>query len=164
MSGGTGETGYARKGDTSIAYRVIGDGPVDVVFGAGFACHLDLLKGDPHCDAFVRRLSRLGRLVVFDKPGTGLSDPLVSPPTLADRMDDHLAVMDAVGMSRAVVVGFSEATPPTLLLAATHPERVEALVTLSGPVRFTCDEDYLPHLEQYLEGYIWAHMWHSYDH
>lgn len=163
MAGGSGETGYARKGDTSIAFRVVGDGPLDLVFGAGFACHLDLLRGDPHCDAFVRRLSRLGRLVLFDKPGTGLSDPLTAPPTLADRMEDHLAVMDAVGMSRALVVAFSEAAPPGLLLAATHPERVEGLVSLSGPVRFTCDVDYLPHLEEYLEGYIWAQMWHSYE-
>lgn len=161
MAGGTGETGYAQKGDTAIAYRVIGDGPVDIVFGAGFACHLDLLKGDPHCDAWVRGLARLGRLVVFDKPGTGLSDPLTGVPTMSDRVDDHLAVMDAVGSRRAVLVAFSEACAPALLLSATHPERVEALVSVSGVVRPTCDEGYLPQLEDYLESFIWKALWRS---
>lgn len=163
MAGGAGETGYARKGDTSIAYRVIGDGPVDLVFGAGFACHLDLLKGDPHCEAWVRGLARLGRLIVFDKPGTGLSDPLTETPTLGDRVDDHLAVMDAVGSQRAVLVAFSEACAPALLLSATHPDRIEGLVTVSGVVRPTCDESYLPQLDDYLERFIWRHLWHSRD-
>lgn len=163
MSGGAGETGYAHKGETSIAYRVIGDGPVDIVFGAGFACHLDLLRGDPHCDAWVRGLARLGRLVVFDKPGTGLSDPLLETPTMGDRADDYLAVMDAVGSSRAVLVAFSEACAPALVLSASHPERVEALVTVSGVVRTTCDADYLPHIEDHIEGVIWRNLWRARD-
>lgn len=165
MSWGSGEVAYARKADgTAIAYRVLGNGPVDLVFGAGLACHLDLLRGDPHCTSFFGRLARLGRVVVFDKPGTGLSDPLTSSPSIGDRADDHLAVMDAAGIRRAVLVGFSEAGGPAAVLAASHPERVEGLVLLSAAIRFTCDAEYLPELHDYLENRVWRALWHSYDH
>jgi class 3 adenylate cyclase/pimeloyl-ACP methyl ester carboxylesterase len=165
MSWGSGEVAYARKADgTAIAYRVLGDGPVDLVFGAGLACHLDLLRGDPHCTSFFGRLARLGRVVVFDKPGTGLSDPLTAPPSIGDRADDHLAVMDAAGVRRAVLVRFSEAGGPAAVLAASYPERVEGLVLLSAAIRFTCDAEYLPELHDHLENHIWRALWHSYDH
>jgi pimeloyl-ACP methyl ester carboxylesterase len=71
------EIDYARRGDVTIAYQVVGDGPVDIIFGAGLVSHLELMWGDPHATAFLWGLGRLGRLILFDKPGTGLSDPVV---------------------------------------------------------------------------------------
>jgi hypothetical protein len=79
---------YARRGDISIAYQAIGDGPVDIIFGAGLVSHLDLLWADPYATAFFRRLASIGRLLLFDKPGTGLSDPVVGIPTVQQRVDD----------------------------------------------------------------------------
>ena len=100
---------YARRGDISIAYQAIGDGPVDIIFGAGLVSHLDLLWADPYATAFLRRLASIGRLLLFDKPGTGLSDPVAGVPTVQQRADDFLAVLDAAGSRRAVVIGNSEA-------------------------------------------------------
>ncbi|MFP5218652.1 MAG: adenylate/guanylate cyclase domain-containing protein [Actinomycetes bacterium] len=159
--GGAADVEYARKGDTCIAFRAVGDGPVDLLFSAGLACHLDLLRGDPHADAFVRRLARTGRLLLFDKPGTGLSDPLSTRPTVADRAADHLAVLDAAGSERAVVIGFSEAVAGAAAFAATRPDRVEALVLLSGTVRPTVGETYLSELGPYMDDVVWRQLWHS---
>lgn len=155
------EVEYAKRGDLSIAYQVLGDGPVDVIFGAGLVSHLDLLWGDPHCTAFLRRLGQLGRLLLYDKPGTGLSDPVEGFPTVEQRCQDFLAVLDAAGSRRAVVIGFSEAAASAALLAATYPERVEAVVLLSGFVRGTASEAYLPDQEDYFENVLWKVMWHS---
>jgi len=67
---------YARRGDICIAYQAIGDGPVDIIFGAGLVSHLDLVWADPYATAFLRELTSIGRVLLFDKPGTGLSDPV----------------------------------------------------------------------------------------
>ena len=155
---------YARRGDISIAYQAIGDGPVDIIFGAGLTSHLDLLWGDPDAATFLRRLSSLGRLLLFDKPGTGLSDPVVGLPTVEQRVEDFLAVLDAAGSRRAVVIGFSEAATPATLLAATHPDRVEALVFLSGFPRAVCDEEFFPELTTYGETVWWRMLWHCAEH
>jgi len=155
---------YARRGDISIAYQAIGDGPVDIIFGAGLVSHLDLVWGDPYATAFMRRLASVGRLLLFDRPGTGLSDPVAGIPTVQQRADDFLAVLDAAGSRRAVVIGNSEAAPSAILLAATHPERVEALITLSSaPPRFRPGDDFLPGVEPRFEE-MWALMRHSTDH
>ncbi|HVQ48418.1 MAG TPA: alpha/beta hydrolase, partial [Mycobacterium sp.] len=151
---------YAHRGDISIAYQAIGDGPVDIILGAGLVSHLDLLWADPHATAFLRRLASMGRLLLFDKPGTGLSDPVAGIPTVQQRADDFLAVLDAAGSRRAVVIGFSEACTPAILLAATHPERVEALIALSGVARITPTKDYLPGIEDRFEP-MWAMFRHS---
>lgn len=158
------EEGYARKGETALAFRTVGDGPVDLIVGAGLACHLDLFKGDPGCDAWVRRLARLGRVILFDKPGTGLSDPLAAMPTVDERVGDHLAVLDAVGSRRAIALGISEAAAPALLLGAQHPDRIEAVVAISGCPKFRTADDYLPHLERYVEDEVWKVLWHSAEH
>src|SRR6478672_1287709 len=81
---------YARRGDISIAYQAIGDGPVDIIFGAGLVSHLDLVWADPYATAFLRELASIGRLLLFDKPGTGLSDPVAGVPTVQQRADDFL--------------------------------------------------------------------------
>jgi len=138
---------YARRGDISIAYQAIGDGPVDIIFGAGLVSHLDLVWADPYSTAFFRELASIGRLLLFDKPGTGLSDPVAGVPTVQQRADDFLAVLDAAGSRRAVVIGYSEASAPAILLAATHPERVEGLIAMSGMARLTPTDQYIPGTE-----------------
>jgi class 3 adenylate cyclase/pimeloyl-ACP methyl ester carboxylesterase len=154
---------YARRGDISIAYQAIGDGPVDIIFGAGLVSHLDLMWADPYATAFLRRLASIGRLLLFDKPGTGLSDPVVGVPTVQQRADDFLAVLDAAGSRRAVVIGNSEACTPATLLAATHPERVEALIALCGVPRITPNDDFLPGTEHRWEPF-WALVRHCSEH
>jgi class 3 adenylate cyclase/pimeloyl-ACP methyl ester carboxylesterase len=155
---------YARRGDLSIAYQVLGDGPVDIVFGAGLVSHLDLMWGDPHASSFLRRLGQVGRLILFDKPGTGLSDPVSGPPTVEQRAQDFLAVLDAAGSRQAAVIGYSEAAAPAALLAASYPDRVEALVLLSGFARAVANQDWLPEREDYMENVLWKLLWHSADH
>jgi class 3 adenylate cyclase len=124
------ETRYAKSGDVHIAYQVIGDGPVDLVFVAGWITHVELGWDDPGEAAFRRRLASFARLIVFDKRGTGLSDrvPVNELPILEERMDDVRAVMDAAGSERAALLGVSEGGPLSALFAATYPERTAALV------------------------------------
>src|SRR3954447_24886681 len=98
-------TRYAKSGDASIAYQVVGDGPIDLVLVLGFATHLELQWELPAFARFFERLSSFSRLVLFDKRGTGLSDPVTEPPTLEQRVDDVRAVMDAAGVERAAFLG-----------------------------------------------------------
>jgi pimeloyl-ACP methyl ester carboxylesterase len=122
------ETRYAHSGEVNIAYQVVGDGPLDLVFVPGFVSHLDLWWADPGITRFLEHLASFSRLIMFDKRGTGLSDPVMGVATLEERMDDVRAVMDAVGSERAAVLGLSEGGPMSILFAATYPERVSALV------------------------------------
>ena len=124
------ETRYARSGDLEIAYQVVGDGPLDLVVVPGFVSNVDFQWLDPDWARGLRRLASFSRLILFDKRGTGLSDPTPTIPTLEERMDDVRAVMDAVGSERAALFGYSEGGPMSLLFAATYPERVSALVQL----------------------------------
>jgi pimeloyl-ACP methyl ester carboxylesterase/DNA-binding winged helix-turn-helix (wHTH) protein len=133
---------YARNGAVNIAYQVVGTGPVDLVFVMGWITHLEYAWRDPSFAAFLQRLSTCSRLILFDKRGTGLSDPVAELPTLEQRMDDVRAVMDAVGSQRAVLVGVSEGGPLCALFAATYPERTEALVMIGTYARRTRAEDY----------------------
>jgi pimeloyl-ACP methyl ester carboxylesterase len=127
----TPETRYAKTADgVHIAYQVVGDGPVDMVFVMGWTTHIELMWAEP---AFARLLSRLAtfsRLILFDKRGMGLSDRVSTErlPSLEVRMDDARAVMDAVGSERAVVFGVSEGGPMAMLFAATYPDRTISLV------------------------------------
>jgi len=121
-------TRYAQSDGLNIAYQVVGDGPIDLVFVPGFVSHLDLQWGDPAIAAFLERLASFARLIIFDKRGTGLSDPAPRPPTLEERMHDVSAVMDAVGSEHAALFGYSEGGMMSMLFAATYPERTDALV------------------------------------
>lgn len=121
-------TRYAERDGVSIAYQVVGDGPLDLVFAPGFISHLDLQWTEPRYAGFLARLASFSRLIVFDKPGTGLSDPIPHIPTLEERAADIEAVMDAAGAERAALVGFSESGPAAAVLAATRPERITHLV------------------------------------
>ncbi len=126
----TAETRYAKSGDVHIAYQVIGDGPVDLVFVSGWITHVELGWDDSLEAAFRRRLAAFSRLILFDKRGTGLSDrvPVDQLPILEERMDDVRAVMDAFGSERAALMGVSEGGPLSALFAATYPERRAALI------------------------------------
>jgi class 3 adenylate cyclase len=121
------ETRYTKSGDIHIAYQVIGTGPLDLVYVPGFVSHLELQWQNPRWAHMLRRLASFSRLIMFDKPGTGLSDRLAAIPTLEQRMDDVRAVMDAVGSERAAFVGVSEGGPMSILFAATYPQRTSAL-------------------------------------
>jgi DNA-binding SARP family transcriptional activator/pimeloyl-ACP methyl ester carboxylesterase len=137
-------TRYAKSGDVSIAYQVVGDGPLDLVLVHGWVCTFDPGWENPSIAHFYRRLAQLGRLVLFDKRGTGLSDR-VSPdrlPDLETRMDDVRAVLDAVDSQRAVLVGISEGGPMSVLYAATYPERTAALVLIGAFARALWAPDY----------------------
>src|SRR5262245_37683422 len=138
------EVHYARSGDVSIAYQVVGDGPLDLVFVSGWVSHLDAFWGEPSYARFLRRLASFSRLVIFDKRGTGLSDrvPNTELPTLEERMDDVRAVLDAVGIHRAALLGHSEGGPMCLLFAATFPERTDALVLIGTYARRLVADDY----------------------
>jgi pimeloyl-ACP methyl ester carboxylesterase/class 3 adenylate cyclase len=122
------ETRYARSGDVSVAYQVVGDGPLDLVAVPGFVSHVEWAWEEPSVACYLRRLASFTRLLHFDKRGTGLSDRIAGVSTLEERMDDIRAVMDAAGSERAVIYGLSEGGPLAALFAATYPERTSALI------------------------------------
>ncbi len=134
-------TRFAQSGDVNIAYQVVGEGDFDVVFTPGAISHVDLIWDDPPKARFYERLSSYCRLIVFDKRGTGASDP-AEVGDLETRADDVRAVMDAAGSRRAALVGASEGGPMSLLFAATHPGRVAALAVYASLPRFTWALDF----------------------
>lgn len=120
-------TKFARSGDAMIAYQVMGEGPIDLIAVGGPASHLDLQWEEPLTARTFERYASFSRLVRFDRRGTGLSDPVDSPPTLEQQMDDMQAVMEAIGTERAALVGGTDAGL-TAMYAATHPDQVTSLV------------------------------------
>jgi len=146
------ETLYARSGDVNIAYQVLeqsGDGPRrDLLYVPGLVSHVEFFHEIPGYTDFLRRLSRFARVIVFDKRGQGLSDRIVGVPPLEVRIDDVRAVLDAVGVEKAVVFGVSEGCAMSALFAASWPQRVTHLVLVSGFARFTAAPDY-PHMWRY---------------
>ncbi len=138
------ETRYARSGDVNIAYQVLGDGPIDLVFVMGWVSHLEYFWKEPSFARFLKRLASFSRLIVFDKRGTGLSDrvPVSELPSLERRMDDLRAVMVAAGSSRAAICGVSEGGPMSALFAATYPEKTLALVMIGTYAKRLRDDDY----------------------
>jgi pimeloyl-ACP methyl ester carboxylesterase/DNA-binding CsgD family transcriptional regulator len=138
------ETNYARLGDANIAYQVIGEGEIDFVYVPCWLSHLDRMWREPRFARFIERLASFGRVILFDKRGTGLSDPMASAtqPSLDERMDDLQAVLDAAGSTRAVLFGTSLGGRLSALYAATYPERVTGLILLGSSPRGTCASDY----------------------
>ena len=128
-------------GGIDIAYQVVGDGPIDLVFVSGFITHLDLSWELPHF-AWLEELDGMARVITFDKRGTGLSDRSLGFGSLAERTDDIVAVMDAVESSCAVLLGVSEGGPMSVLFAASFPERVRGLCLYGTAARFGAAEDY----------------------
>ncbi|RDH79822.1 alpha/beta fold hydrolase [Mycolicibacterium moriokaense] len=137
------EIRYARcAGGIDVAYKVRGEGPTDIVYVPGFVSHLDLLDDVPFYCRPLDDMARFARVVTFDKRGTGLSDRSLGFGSLADRMDDIRAVMDAVGIERAALFGVSEGGPLAILFAATYPDRVSKLCLYGTFARAEYDSDY----------------------
>jgi pimeloyl-ACP methyl ester carboxylesterase len=137
-------TRYARSGSVNIAYQVVGEGPIDLVFVMGWVSHLEMFWAEPSFARFLEKLAGFARLIVFDKRGTGLSDrvPLSELPSLEVRMDDVRAVMAAAGSRRAVLMGVSEGGPLTSLFAATYPQLVAGVIIIGGYARRLWAPDY----------------------
>jgi class 3 adenylate cyclase len=140
--GGVPEIQYARTGDgVHIAYQVVGDGPVDLVYANSFMGHVEVSWEYARAVRFYERMAAFCRLVLFDRRGTGLSDPIVESFTMDDRVSDIAAVMAAVGLGRAVLLGSSEGAAACSYFAALHPERVSALVLFSAFLTGLADEE-----------------------
>jgi class 3 adenylate cyclase len=138
-------TQYAKKGEAHIAYQVVGEGnPIDLVLVSTWFSHVEARWDLPGYGRYLGRLSAFSRLISFDKYGMGLSDPIPSRdlPPLEDWMDDVSAVMDAVGLERAAIMGAGEASPMAELFAATYPERTSALVLLNATARISAAPGY----------------------
>ena len=118
---------YAQSGDLSVAFQVFGDGPVNIIVVPGFISNLDMMPDTYTFGPLLERLGTIGQCVLFDKRGTGLSDRDLGFGSLEERSDDIRAVMDEVGFESAAIFGYSEGGPLSVVFAATHPERVDAL-------------------------------------
>ena len=136
------ETRYAKSGSIHIAYQVAGSGANDLIVLGGFYSHLEAQWEEPRYARFLERLASFSRLIALDQRGTGLSDRTVRLPTLEQHVDDVLAVMDAVGVERAAILGIAQGGALAALLAATHPQRMSGLVLYAAYARLMQDEDY----------------------
>jgi class 3 adenylate cyclase/pimeloyl-ACP methyl ester carboxylesterase len=138
------ETQYAKSGGVNIAYQVVGDGPVDLVYVPGWVSHVELAWELPDLARGFERLASFSRLILFDKRGTGMSDPVAEHelPSLEQRMDDVRAVMDAVGSERAAIFGASEGGNMSMLFAASYPERTAALAIFGSTAKRIRSDDY----------------------
>jgi pimeloyl-ACP methyl ester carboxylesterase len=137
-------TRYARAGDVNIAYQVVGDGPVDLVWAYGLASNIEVFWEEPSFAAFLRRLAEFTRLILYDRRGCGLSDRhgTTATPTLEERMDDVLAVLDATGSQQASIFGVSEGGALAALFAATHPARTARIILYGTPAHYHADARY----------------------
>src|SRR4051812_48715834 len=136
------ETRYARNGDVHLAYQVLGDGPLDLLYVPSWVNQVEHLWEHPRIAAYFEALAGFARVSIFDRRGTGMSDPLGDDVTLEDQMDDVSAVLDAVGAEHAAVFASIEAAAMAALFAATRPERTRALILHTPVVRATTAPDY----------------------
>jgi pimeloyl-ACP methyl ester carboxylesterase len=135
-------TTYAKSGTVHVAYQVVGNGPLDLIFIPSAFSHVESNWEEPSVARFLRRLASFARLIIFDKRGTGMSDRVEGVPTLDERVDDIRAVMKAVGSEKAALFGMSEGGSMATLFAATYPEKVSALIAMgSGAVGFVSEAD-----------------------
>jgi class 3 adenylate cyclase len=139
-------TRFARLGSDRIGYQVLGDGPVDLVFLSGMSSHLDLRWEEPLNEYFLHRLASFSRLILFDRRGTGVSDPVPADqlPTWEEWADDMRVVLDAVGSDRTAIMAWLDGGPMAMLFAATYPGRTAALVLAHTAARYVRGDDY-PH-------------------
>ncbi len=136
------QTRYARSGNVNIAYQIAGAGTVDLLMIPGWVTHLALDWHEPRWVRWFERMTAFARIIRFDKRGTGMSDRPLGIPTADERMADALAVMDAVGVARAHVLGWSEGGPLGVMVAATYPERVKSLTLYGTQATFRRRHDY----------------------
>jgi pimeloyl-ACP methyl ester carboxylesterase len=125
------KTQFAKCGDLNIAYQVVGEGDLDLVYVPGWVSHVEEVWREPRFAAGLKRLASFSRLILIDRSGTGMSDPVVQLPTLEERSEEVRAVMDAAGSERAALLGVSEGGPMCTFFAASYPERTRALVLLA---------------------------------
>jgi class 3 adenylate cyclase len=156
----TSGTRYARSGNADIAYRVYGDGPVDIVLSYDWGTHLEALAEQPLFEAFVQALARFSRVLWFDMRGIGMSSPVVGDPPIEWWVDDLVAVMHAEGSETAMLAAHGHATQMAVMAAASHPERVSSLVLLNGFARFARADDYPagmpPHVQEIYKSHVEA--------
>jgi pimeloyl-ACP methyl ester carboxylesterase len=137
-------TRYALAGDVHIAYQVVGDGPVDLVWAWGLASNIEVVWEEPAYAAFLRRLAEFSRLILYDRRGCGVSDRegTTVTPTLEERMEDVIAVLDAVGAGQASIFGVSDGGNLAAALAATYPQRVSSIILWATVARFDQDAEH----------------------
>jgi pimeloyl-ACP methyl ester carboxylesterase len=145
------QTRYAKGPEGNVAYQVVGEGAIDLVIVPGWISHIDMLWSDPGWQIFVEELASFARVILYDKRGTGLSDPVDRVPNLDSRADDLRAVLDAAGCQRVAVLGFSEGGPISVLFAATYPQRVRALVLLGTFASGLMEDDGSPGRAKWIE-------------
>jgi class 3 adenylate cyclase len=155
------ETRYVLSGEHHIAYQVVGDGPIDLVYVPSWISQIEHYWDEPTVASHFRRLASFSRLITFDRRGTGLSDPVERPPTLEEQMDDVVAVMDAAGSRIAAVYAQLEGGAMAALFAATHPERTGALVLYEAQPRMSWAPDYpwalqVEERERHLQNLNWG--------
>jgi class 3 adenylate cyclase/alpha-beta hydrolase superfamily lysophospholipase len=136
------ETRYARRAGATIAYQVVGEGPLDLLLVPGFLSHVEWSWELPAFARFLTRLASFSRLIVFDKRGTGMSDPVDGIPSPEERTDDLRAVLDSAGSERAALLGVFDGAALAILYASEHPERVSALALYAGLAKFTQGDGY----------------------
>ena len=164
------ETQYAKSGEVNIAYQVIGDGPIDLVYMPGFISHVELSWGLPGRGEFLNALGEFARVIQLDKRGTGMSDRVRDLPTLETRISDVCAVMDAVGSERAALFGVDAGGPANILFATTHPDRTAALILFGTSARFLRSDEHPfgPTEEEYCDAIVrdtqrWGSLEHGVD-
>jgi class 3 adenylate cyclase len=136
------ETRYARNGRTTIAYSVSGTGSIDALFVPGATSHVEQLWEEPGMAGYFERLGTFARVIIMDRRGVGLSDPLDGPTTLDDDVEDLCAVLDAAQSERAVLIGYGSGGIPCIRLARRRPERVRALILYAAMAAARADVDY----------------------
>jgi pimeloyl-ACP methyl ester carboxylesterase len=136
------EVKFVSSGDVTIAYQVFGDGPLDIVWVSGFITHMEQLWKLPSLASFFTKLAEFSRVITFDRRGVGLSDRVGYPPTLEDTMEDMCTVLLEVGSTHAVLFGYLEGGPNSMLFAATYPEHVSGLVLYGTAAKWAQSEDY----------------------
>lgn len=152
------ETQYAYCGGLSIAYQVMGDGPIDIVMVPGILSHVEFFHELPGYTRFLELLASFGRVITFDKRGQGLSDRISGAPSMEERMDDVRAVMAAAGSERAALIGFSEGGALAIIFAATYPDKVSHLIPSGGWAKGYGAPDY-PYRESLEERKAKARLW-----
>jgi class 3 adenylate cyclase len=136
------ETRYARNGDVHLAYQVTGEGPLDLLYVPSWVNQVEHMWDHPRVAAMLEGLAAFSRLIMFDRRGTGMSDPLGSDVTLEEQMDDVAAVLDAAGSRSTALMAQLEAAAMAMLFAATRPDRARALVLYAPVVRSTAAPGY----------------------
>ena len=129
-------------GGLHLAYQVVGNGPIDILLVPGFVSHVERIWEEPRSRSLLTALSKMGRLILFDRRGVGLSDRVGAPPTVEATADDLMTVMDAAGSGRVLLIGISEGGPSCIRFAAEHPQRLAGLVLYGSLAKGARSRDY----------------------